>query len=243
MYSDKREDEEIEIDLLEVFHAMLKRWWLIIGCAVIFAAAAFGYTKFFVTPEYEASSMIYVLSKTTSISSALDLQLGKQLTVDFETLATSRPVVEKVIDELNLNTDYETLVKSITITNPTDTQILKIFARSTNPELACNISNAMADATAERIAEVMVTDKPSTVEDAVVPKNPVSPNVKKNTLLAGLVGAFLVMAVILIRYLMDDRIKTEEDIVKYLELNALASIPLNKGEKVSKKKKGGKKAA
>ncbi len=243
MYSDKREDEEMEIDLLEVFHAMLKRWWLIIGCAVIFAAAAFGYTKFFVTPEYEASSMIYVLSKTTSISSALDLQLGKQLTVDFETLATSRPVVEKVIDELNLNTDYETLVKSITITNPTDTQILKIFARSTNPELACNISNAMADATAERIAEVMVTDKPSTVEDAVVPKNPVSPNVKKNTLLAGLVGAFLVMAVILIRYLMDDRIKTEEDIVKYLELNALASIPLNKGEKVSKKKKGGKKAA
>lgn len=243
MYSDKREDEEMEIDLLEVFHVMLKRWWLIIGCAVIFAAAAFGYTKFFVTPEYEASSMIYVLSKTTSISSALDLQLGKQLTVDFETLATSRPVVEKVIDELNLNTDYETLVKSITITNPTDTQILKIFARSTNPELACNISNAMADATAERIAEVMVTDKPSTVEDAVVPKNPVSPNVKKNTLLAGLVGAFLVMAVILIRYLMDDRIKTEEDIVKYLELNALASIPLNKGEKVSKKKKGGKKAA
>ena len=235
MYSDKREDEEMEIDLLEVFHAMLKRWWLIIGCAVIFAAAAFGYTKFFVTPEYEASSMIYVLSKTTSISSALDLQLGKQLTVDFETLATSRPVVEKVIDELNLNTDYETLVKSITITNPTDTQILKIFARSTNPELACNISNAMAD--------VMVTDKPSTVEDAVVPKNPVRPNVKKNTLLAGLVGAFLVMAVILIRYLMDDRIKTEEDIVKYLELNALASIPLNKGEKVSKKKKGGKKAA
>jgi len=243
MYNDKREDEEMEIDLMEVFRVMLKRWWLIIGCAIVFAAAAFGYTKFFVTPQYEASSMIYVLSKTTSISSALDLQLGKQLTVDFETLATSRPVVEKVIDELNLNTDYESLVKSITITNPADTQILKIFARNSDPVLARDISNAVADATAERIAEVMVTDKPSTVEDAVVPKNPVSPNVKKNTLLAGLVGAFLVMALLLINYLMDDRIKTEEDIIKYLELNALASIPLNKGEKSSKKKKGGKKAA
>lgn len=243
MYNDKREDDEMEIDLIEVFHVMLKRWWLIIGCAIVFAAAAFGYTKFFVTPQYEASSMIYVLSKTTSISSALDLQLGKQLTVDFETLATSRPVVEKVIDELDLNTDYESLVRSITVTNPTDTQILKIFARNPDPVLACDISNAMADATAERIAEVMVTDKPSTVEDAVIPKNPVSPNVKKNTLLAGLVGAFLVMALLLINYLMDDRIKTEEDIVKYLELNALASIPLNKGEKSSKKKKGGKKAA
>ena len=243
MYSDNREDDEMEIDLVEVFQLMLKRWWLIIGCAVVFAAAAFGYTKLFVTPQYEASSMIYKLSKTTSISSALDLQLGKQLTVDFETLATSRPVVEKVIDELGLDTEYETLVGSITVSNPTDTQILKISARNPDPVLARDISNAMSDATAEQIAAVMVTDKPSTVEEAVVPRYPISPNVKKNTLIAGLAGALLVMAIILLYYLLDDRIKSEEDIVKYLELNALASIPLNKGEKSSKKKKAGKKAA
>lgn len=243
MYSDNREDDEMEIDLVEVFQLMLKRWWLIIGCAVVFAAAAFGYTKLFVTPQYEASSMIYILSKTTSISSALDLQLGKQLTVDFETLATSRPVVEKVIDELGLDTEYETLVGSITVSNPTDTQILKISARNPDPVLARDISNAMSDATAEQIAAVMVTDKPSTVEEAVVPRYPVSPNVKKNTLIAGLAGALLVMAIILLGYLLDDRIKTEEDIVKYLELNALASIPLNRGEKTPKKKKAGKKAA
>ena len=243
MYSDNREDDEMEIDLVEVFQLMLKRWWLIIGCAVVFAAAAFGYTKLFVTPQYEASSMIYILSKTTSISSALDLQLGKQLTVDFETLATSRPVVEKVIDELGLDTEYETLVGSITVSNPTDTQILKISARNPDPVLALDISNAMSDATAEQIAAVMVTDKPSTVEEAVVPRYPISPSVKKNTLIAGLAGALLVMAVIVLNYLFDDRIKSEEDIVKYLELNALASIPLNKGEKSSKKKKAGKKAA
>ena len=243
MYSDNREDDEMEIDLVEVFQLMLKRWWLIIGCAVVFAAAAFGYTKLFVTPQYEASSMIYILSKTTSISSALDLQLGKQLTVDFETLATSRPVVEKVIDELDLDTEYEDLVSTITVSNPADTQILKISARNPDPVLARDISNAMSDATAEQIAAVMVTDKPSTVEEAVVPRYPISPNVKKNTLIAGLAGALLVMAIILLNYLLDDRIKSEEDIVKYLELNALASIPLNKGEKSSKKKKAGKKAA
>ena len=200
MYSDNREDDEMEIDLLELLQLMLKRWWLIIGCAVAFAVVAFGYTKIFVTPQYEASSMIYVLSKTTSISSAVDLQLGKQLTVDFETLATSRPVVEKVIDELDLDTEYEDLVSTITVSNPADTQILKISARNTDPVLARDISNAMSDATAEQIATVMVTDKPSTVEEAVVPKQPISPSVKKNTLLAGLAGAVLVMAVILLTY-------------------------------------------
>ena len=82
MYKDDR-DEELEIDLLEVFHVLLHRWYLIIFCAVVFGAAALGFTQFFITPQYEASSMIYILSKTTSISSALDLQLSKQLTVDF----------------------------------------------------------------------------------------------------------------------------------------------------------------
>lgn len=247
MYKDDR-DEELEIDLLEVFHVLLHRWYLIILCAIAFGAAALGFTKFFITPQYEASSMIYILSKTTSISSALDLQLSKQLTVDFETLAKSRPVVESVIEDLSLDTDYETLVKTINVTNPASTSILKISVQNPDAKLACDISNAMSDATANQIAKVMVTDKPSTVEEAIVPKNPVSPSLKKNTLIAALAGAFLMCAILIFRYLMDDRIKTEEDIIKYLELNALASIPINKGSKDPSGKKGkgkgkGKKAA
>ena len=112
---EERKDEELEIDLVEVFRLFLKRWWMIIGCGILCAAAAFGYTKAFVTPQYEATSMIYILSKTTSISSAIDLQLGKQLTVDFQTLATSRTVVERVIDELNLNTTYEEFESQIRV--------------------------------------------------------------------------------------------------------------------------------
>ena len=247
MYKDDR-DEEMEIDLLEVFHVLLHRWYLIILCAIAFGAVALGFTKFFITPQYEASSMIYILSKTTSISAALDLQLSKQLAVDFETLAKSRPVVESVIDDLGLDTDYETLVKTINVTNPESTSILKISVQNPDAKLACDISNAMSDATANQIAKVMVTDKPSTVEEAMVPKNPVSPSLQKNTLIAALAGAFLMCAILIFRYLMDDRIKTEEDIIKYLELNALASIPINKGSKDQSGKKGkgkgkGKKAA
>ena len=236
MYDDSKNDE-IEIDLLEIFHLCLKRWWLILASGILFAAAAFGYTKIFVTPQYEASSMIYILSKTTSVTSAVDLQLSKQLTVDFETLAKSRPVIEDVIDELSLDTTYEELVKTIEVSNPTDTSILKISVQNPDPVLARDISNAMSDATAEQIAEVMVTDRPSTVEDAVVPTYPVSPNTKKNVFIAGVLGMFLVMGMILLCYLLDDRIKTEEDIMKYLELNTLASIPLGKNQKSSRRKK------
>lgn len=239
MMYNEQQDDEIEIDLMEVFHLFLKRWWMLLGCGLIAAVVVFGFNKIIVTPQYEASSMIYILSKTTSITSAIDLQLGKQLTVDFETLATSRPVVEKVIDELKLDMDYDEMVKKIEVSNPSETQILKIAVRDPDPELACDISNAMSDATAERVAEVMVTDKPSTVEDAVVPEYPVTPNTLKNTVVAGAFGVLLMMGILLVNYLVDDRIKTEDDVAKYLELNTLASIPVTKGEKKAARRKKG----
>ena len=242
----KDRDEEMEIDLLELFSTLLQRWYLILVCALIFGAAAFGYTKYFITPQYEASSMIYILStkQATDLSMALDIQTSKQLTADFEILAKSRPVVEAVIDNLELDTDYETLVKRITVENPSNTFVLKMTAKDPDPEMACNLSNALSDATAEQVAKVMDTDKPNKVEEAVVPKEPVSPNVMKNTLMGVLAGAFLMCAFVTFMHIMDDRIKTEEDITKYLELNTLATIPLNKGsKKVTDKKSKKKKSA
>lgn len=233
MHSDDREDV---IDLMELFHVLLQRWYLILICGFLGAAAAFGYTKIRIVPQYEASSMIYILE-----ASDINLSLSKQLTVDFATLAKSRPVVEKVIDELELNATYEQLVSTITIANPSDTSILKISVRNPDPELACEISNAMSDATAERVASVMMTDKPSKVEDAVVPQYPISPNVKKNVMMGGMFGIVVMAGILVVMYLLDDRIKSEEDIERYLGLTTLASIPISRGEKKHKNK--GKKAA
>ena len=101
--------------------------------------------------------------------------------------------------------------------------------------MARDISNAMAKATVERISEVMDTEKPNIVEDAVTPTIPSSPSLVKNTAIGALLGALLAIAVIVIRHLMDDTIKTEEDVKKYLELNVLAAVPLEKGS--SKKRK------
>lgn len=246
----KDRDEEMEIDLLELFSTLLQRWYLILVCALIFGAAAFGYTKYFITPQYKASSMIYILSSKgkADLASALDLQLSKQLTVDFEILAKSRPVVEAVIEELELDTDYEELVETIDVTNPDSTSILRITVQNPDPELACNISNAMSDETADQVSKVMMTDKPSKVEEAIVPEKPVSPNVLKNTLIGVFGGAVLMCAILIFMYMMDDRIKTEDDITKYLDLNTLASIPINRGskntsDKKSKEKRKSKKSA
>lgn len=234
---ERMKDDEIEIDLGELFHLLLRKIWIIIACFVAGAVLFGGFTKLFITPQYEASSMIYILGKTTSISSAMDLQLSQQLTVDFETLAKSRPVINRVIKELDLDATYEEMIKTITVENPADTSILKMVATNPDPKLAKDIANELADATARQVASVMVTDKPSTVEEAVTPKNPSSPNTLKNTAIGGILLAFLAAAIIVIMHLMDDTIKTEEDVRKYLNLNTLAAVPMEQGERQMKRKK------
>lgn len=230
-----KEKEEMEIDLLEIIQVLWRKAVIIVLCLIVGAGIAGGYTKFMVTPQYTASSMIYILGETTSITSIADIQMGTQLTGDFTTLAKSRPALESVIKDLNLDMSYTALSASVNIENLTDTHILKISVTNSDPELARDISNAMAESTAETIASVMATDKPSIAEKAITPAAPSSPNLMKNTAIGGIIGAVLAVAVIVILYMLDDTIKTEEDVKKYLELNTLASLPVEKGSKKKRK--------
>ena len=154
--------------------------------------------------------------------------MGSQLTKDFAILVTSRPVVNNVIDGLELEYSYEEMVEKIMVENPADTRYLKITVEEIQiRELAAEMANEFADATADGVAEIISTDRPSIVERAVVSKAPSSPSLGKNTVIGGLVAALLAMAVIVIRYLLDDTIKTEENVTKYLGLNSLAALPLD----------------
>lgn len=217
-----------QIDLLEVANVIWQKIWAVIMCFVIGAVLFGGYTKMMVTPQYTATSMIYILGRTTSISSIAELQLSSALTADFTIMAKSRAVINGVIKEMDLNMTYDQLKNSVNITNPSDSHILQIEVTNPDPKLAKDISNTMANAVAENIASVMATDKPSIAEKAVTPGAPSSPNLMKNIAMGGIVGAALAVGLIVLGYMMDDTIKTEEDVRKYLQINTLASVSLEK---------------
>ncbi len=227
------QNDEMVIDLLELFYVLMNKLWIIILCGVVGAVVAFSGTKLLITPQYTASSMIYILSETTSITSLADIQLGASLAEDFIVIGKSRPVIERVIRQLDLETNYEELASTISIVNKTDTHILTISVTNPDPELAADISNTLAENIKEQIADIMGTEEPNTVEEAVVPTKPSSPSTMKNTLIGGALGVLLVSAVIILLHLLDDTIKNEEDVKKYLGLNTLAAIPLEKRSKKS----------
>ena len=93
-------DDEIEIDLLALFRVLLRNWWLIAICAVIGASAAIAVTILLITPQYQSKAMLYVLNKTTSVTSLADIQIGSELTKDFEVIAKSKSVIDGAIENI-----------------------------------------------------------------------------------------------------------------------------------------------
>lgn len=231
-------NEYDEIDLLELAQVLLAHIKLLILALVLGAGAAFAISKFMITPQYTATSTLYIFNKTDSTTSLSDLQMGTQLTNDFQVLATSQPVMDRVIQELALNCDYETLSKSVQIENPTSTRLLKIKVTNPDPVLAADISNALAESLRDCVAEIMNVDKPSIAAEAVPPTRKSSPNNSRNAMLGGALGLVLAAGFIIVRWLLDDTVKSAEDIQKYLGLNTLAEIPIEyDGQKKKKNKK------
>lgn len=219
------DDDEIEIDLLELFYALRHRWWAILLALVIGAGAAGVYTKKLIAPHYQSTSMVYVLSKETTLASLADLQIGSQLTKDYSVIIKSRPVLQEVIDKQNLDLTTDELGEMITIDNPKDTRILSITVEDIEPMRAKAIVDEVTKSASNYIGDIMEMVPPKVIEDGVVAVKPSSPSVKKNAAVGGLGLAVLVCGLICLKTILDDTIKSEEDIEKYLGLSVLAVIP------------------
>lgn len=238
---ERHENDEIEIDLVSLIRVLIRKWWMFVVGGVITGLLAFIATQVLLTPQYQSQAMLYILSKTTSIASFSDLQLSSELTADFEVIATSNPVidaaVERVKEEDGIVLTRKDIKDMIAVSNRADTRILVLTATDPDPARACSVANAVAAETADQMAYIMKSDPPTTVEAAEVSAEQVSPSVMKNTAIGILLGLILVGMYLVIVFIKNDNIKTQEDVEKYLGMSTLAVIPLEESKVKSRKAK------
>ena len=168
------------------------------------------------------------------MTSLADLQIGSQLTEDYKVIVNSRPVLGEVIDSLALDMSYEQLLAKISIGNPTDTRILTVTVTDPDPYRAKAIVDCVAETASDYIGEIMEMIPPKIIENGTVATRKTSPSNGKNAVLGALAGMVLVCGVIVIQVIMNDTVRTEEDVERYLGLTVLASVPLREGEERTK---------
>lgn len=231
------EEAEVEIDLVElVYYLRSKLFWLLL-CLIIGAVIAGAVTKLMIAPKYEATSKVYMVSASTdSVVDLTDLNLGTSLSSDYRHLLQTRPIIESMIRDLELEYEYETLISMLRIETISDTRIIAITTTSTDPEEAMVISNSLADRAVTYLPQLMETSEPNIAEYAVYPTNQSSPSFKKNVALGGIGAMAVCMLLFCVHFLMDDTIKSAEDVEKMFGVMPLTIIPEIEVESISDKK-------
>lgn len=236
-----RDRDTIEIDLAELFAVLLSQIWLILSAGLFGAVLGLFLSKFVVPPLYSSTTKIFILSRDegTSVTYS-DVQISTQLTHDYAQLIKSRYVLEEVIQRLGLtDITYDDMTDKVVVDTPTDTRIVSITVRDKDPVMAMKEANCVREVASEHITNVMDIDAINIAETANMPTRRYSPSVSKWTMIGGAVGIILVSAVILLGYILDDTIKSSEDVENYLGLSTLALIPLTTEEE--QRSKGRKK--
>lgn len=217
-----RTEQEAEIDLIDLAWALLDKIHYIVLCFLIGAVIMNAYSYFLVRPTYKSTAKMYVVSASKNSVVDLDaLNIGTSLIADYEQLMLSYPVLEQVINKLNLDMDSDTLAKMITLENPTDTRILNINVVSTDPKSARDIANTLMDVSVDYLS----TNAPNVAQKAKLADHKDGPSYTKYTMIGALAGAFLYCMYLVVKYLMDDTIHTADDMEKYFDIVPLAVIP------------------
>ena len=218
-------EEQTEIDLAELFFRLLEKAKFIIPAAILGAVLAAIYTFLMVTPKYTATSKMYVVNASSSVIDLSALQIGTQLASDYKEVFSNWHVHERVLQRLNLPYSYSQLNKMVSVSNSEAQRILHIRVESTSPQEAKLLADTYAQVAQEFIAETMSTQRPNIFEEALLPSAPSSPNKTRNILLGFLLGGILAAGIVVVQFLVDDRIHSEEDITKYLGLPVLGIMP------------------
>jgi capsular polysaccharide biosynthesis protein len=233
-----KKNNGLEVNVGELIFVLLRKWWIILLCGIVAATAFLVGTKLFITPKYQSVTKIFVLSQQEgNYLTTTDIQLSSYLTKDYAELIKSRTVALEVIERLDLKMTPESLMSQVNVYTKTDTRIVTISVQNEKPELARELANVIREVSAKQIVDVMGVEAVNMVDEANLPTAPASPNLRNNMLLGAAWGCLIAIAFILLRYLLDDTIKSEEDVERYLELNVLAAIPVIEQPAA---KKGGK---
>lgn len=222
--ADVREMEEI--DLLELFRAILKHIKLIIVLCILFGVGGFFGTKLLITPTYTASTSIYLtpqISETGSLDYNSQMANSKLVT-NVVNLLTQNNIMSEVAKDVGLES-AKNVKDALTVSNETNTEIITITATTTDPKLSKDIANSTVSTFINRMQKNLNVRNIEVVDKAKLSYIPSGPNVKKNTMLATIVGFVLGCGYAVLKFLLDNRLRTKEEAEKYLGVPVFCEIP------------------
>ena len=221
-------DDEIEIDLWELFQILLKNWLWILLSTLGYAILGLLITMFLITPKYRAEATMIVNTRQDQTATVTNDQItsAQKLVDTYSIIIRSRRVIDPIMEKLNIEDDYESFVKNIIVESVNDTQVMSIQVENKDPEIALQVVQEIVDRAPGAIISTVEAGSVNVVSEPYVNAEvPVSPSKLKNTAIAAFIGLFISSGAFLLITFLDNTFKSEEDIQKQLGLVTIGIIP------------------
>lgn len=224
-----------ELDLFEFLHYYYSKILFVILFVCIGFLGSYIYTFSTQVPVYESKTSL-VLTQNDNTSSTItqqDINLNKNLVSTYREIIKSRRILEEVIDNINLDIDYETLSKNVEVKSIPNTELIVISVYNENNKLAKEIADEIAKVFKKEIVDIYSIENVSIIDEALVSDKPYNVHVAKQFIIGCGLGFLLSSLIIAFFFYFDDTVKTEEDIEQKIGLPVLGSVPKYKsrGEK------------
>ena len=219
---------EETIDLREYFSIIKKGFWIIAIITVVAMVVSGVISFFMLSPVYESKSTLIVnteKSEETQMITGDQFSVSQKLAVTYGEIIKSRAVLESVISNLKLDSEYEDLVEKITVSPVKDTQIISISVQDTNPKKARDIANEIPKVFEKEVKRITKANDIQVIDKAILPENPIKPNKMMNVAIAAVLGMMIGLFIVFLLEYLDNKIKTPQDIEKHLGLSVIGVIP------------------
>lgn len=220
-------------------------WIAIVIFTIVGGLGAFGWTL--LQPK------VYTANASAIITTGVSGDLGSALVGDnyaksrvksYLNIAKSRSVAEFVIQQLGLDVTPEQLVSRVSVANPLDTAVLEISASGSTPEQARDTAETWIEGMIEQVSMLENANQPTptdpdeplvesivqlrTLDSAVLPTEPSSPNTRLAIAIGLLAGLVLGIAFAMVKNILDRRIRSVAMIEREFDLPVVGTIPVNK---------------
>lgn len=222
------ENQDYEtIDLLELLGVLRQHILALLLTTVLAALAEFLVSSFVLTPQYQASALMIVNTRQDTSANVTSDQLtsASRLVSTYSIIVKSDTVLNQVIANLGLNMTYETLASKVEVSAVDETQVMEITVTDPNPDGARQVCEQITQVAPDAILTAVEAGSVKVISAASVDPDPVSPNIPRNTAIAGVLGLVVCVGILFLRVLLDNKINTEDDVTKHLGLTVIGVIP------------------
>ena len=222
-----------ELDLKELFSMFWNKKAEIVFITLILMVVGIIYSYFYITPVYTAKTDLVLVQSSSTVSqtgdsaiTSTDLTMNSKLVSTYSELIKRNAVFGQVASNLNISDEETEIIKeNISVNSAKDTEIIEIKVTNEDPNKAADVANEIAKVFSEKIVEIYNISNIYLLDRAQAPENPSNVNHVKDIVIFAFIGLVIAAAYVLVANMLDNTIKTEEDIEKVTGLVVLTAIP------------------